>query len=67
MAWGREVLATMGLWLTYVLIVTALTLNNGDLAFSIALGLYLLLVLWPLAFPMQILYEIVRHVFKGKP
>ena len=51
-------------WTLYVIVVTLLFMSTSDFLFSIVLGLYLLIVLWPIALVMGFIVEGIKAITK---
>ena len=52
----------MYLWIEYVIIAVLVYQSCNDLAFSLIVALYLILVLWPLALPVMFVCEFFKAI-----
>ena len=52
------------LWAVYVAIVTFLCMSTNDLLFSVVLGMWLLIILWPLAIPIMFVCEFIKGIMR---
>lgn len=51
-------------WAVYVLLATLLYTSTGDLVVSITTALFLLLLIWPVAFLLDLLVAFVKALFR---
>ena len=54
----------MVFWAVYVLLATLLYTSTGDLAVSVTMALFLLLLLWPVVLLLGFLVTFVKALFK---
>ena len=59
---AKKVNAMMYLWIEYVIIAVLVYQSCNDLAFSLIVALYLILVLWPLALPVMFVCEFFKAI-----